>query len=77
MWFNEFNRFFRWNPIDDRRIRKIFYHKMSKYFKGKIQKLYMMINMPRYWNIGKQRNSMRCPDGPRKMGHQIVVDVAK
>ncbi|KAL3838713.1 hypothetical protein ACJIZ3_023304 [Penstemon smallii] len=70
-------RFFRWNPIDERRIRKIFDTKMSNSFKGKIQKIYTMINMPRYWHIGNQRVLMRNPIGPRKTGHRIVVDVDK
>ncbi|KAL3814470.1 hypothetical protein ACJIZ3_015738 [Penstemon smallii] len=77
MWFDEFKRFFRWNPINDGEIRRIFDTKMSNSFKGKIQKLYKTTNIPRYWNIGNRRISRRFPNRPRKTGHRIVVDVDK
>ncbi|KAL3839144.1 hypothetical protein ACJIZ3_023735 [Penstemon smallii] len=38
---------------------------------------FSITNMPRYWNIGKQRVSRRFSNGPCKIGHQIVVDVDK
>ncbi|KAL3832811.1 hypothetical protein ACJIZ3_007547 [Penstemon smallii] len=63
MWFNEFKLFFRWNLRDDRRIRKIFDHKMSKAYKYKI--------------IGTQRNTLKYPNGLRKIGHQIVMAKVK
>ncbi|KAL3825950.1 hypothetical protein ACJIZ3_021979 [Penstemon smallii] len=88
MWFNEFNVYSSVGTrlmIDElggfliKKCRNLSRAKCTTLVLTgkKIQKRYTMINMPRYWHIGNQRNSMRCPDGPRKTVHQIVVDVAK